>query len=128
MSEHDEIKTREFTRNEVRMDVVVRASGHPHIQGRSRELSMNGLYVLTCEHLAADTPCHVTLVLSDGKTTIEANAHVACTEPAGMGIAFDEMEPESFQHLRKLVLFNAKDHDLVEHEIENHIGFKTRIR
>jgi hypothetical protein len=127
MTEEEEIAMREFTRNTVRLEVTVRTDGHRDIRGRSRELSMNGLFVMTCEQLKPGTRCHITLTLSDNETAIETDGHVANVHDAGMGIAFDEMEPESFNHLRKLVLFNAKDYELVEQELGNHVGFKNRI-
>jgi len=123
----EETPMREFTRNTVRMEVVVTSDDHRDIHGRSRELSLNGLYVMTCDQLKPGTRCHVTMTLSDDTTRIHAEGEVANVHDSGMGIAFDEMEPESFHHLRKLVLFNAKDTNIVESEMNHHLGFKKRI-
>ncbi len=124
----EEIKMREFTRNIIRLEVVVTADGRPDIPGRSREISMNGLYVMCCDTLPPGTECTVTITLNDGTTRIESTGHVINIHDSGMGIGFDEMEPESFQHLRKLVLLNAPDPDIVETELGNHVGFKARIQ
>lgn len=129
MSQDDKIRQREFTRNPVHVATTVCDAEGRAIPGQTEELSLNGLFIRCADRLPVDSPCHVTLTLGDGQARIEVQARVASTNEAGMGIAFDEMEPESFAHLKRLVLFNARDHlEQVEAEIENHVGFKARIR
>ena len=128
MTDHaEEIKMREFTRNVIRLEVQVSTDQQQEIPGRSREVSMNGLYVMCCDTLEPGTECTVTITLNDGTTRITSTGNVINVHDSGMGIAFDEMDPESFQHLRKLVLLNAPDPDIVEAELGNHVGFKARI-
>jgi len=127
MSDHDDIKVREFTRNEIHIHATVRSEYGPDIQGQTRVLSMNGVFVESECALPVDSHCHVTLTLGDGETHIDVEASVAHVYDDGLALAFEEMEPESFQHLRRLVLYNARDLNRVEEELENHVGFKTRI-
>lgn len=128
MNEEEKIRQREFTRNPVHVATTVRDARGRAIPGETEELSLNGLFIRCAECLPLDSPCHVTLTLGDGLAHIEVDARVANVSARGMGIAFDEMEPESFAHLKRLVLYNARDLDQVEAEIENHVGFKARIR
>lgn len=127
MSEDEFIRQREFTRNPVHVAATVQTAAGEEIPGHTDQLSMNGLFVRCSELLALDTPCRVTLSLGDGETRIEVAARVANVTEEGMGLAFDEMEPESYAHLKRLVLYNAVDLDQVEAEIENHLGIKDRI-
>lgn len=128
MSETDHTRQREFTRNPVHVRVTVHAPDGREIAGLTDELSMNGLFVRCDDRLPEDSRCHVTLSLGNGEVRIEVEARVASLGGSGMGLAFDEMDPESFAHLKRLVLYNAADPDRVEAEIENHLGFKERIR
>jgi hypothetical protein len=127
MSDTDHIREREFTRNRVHVQATVHAPDGHVIPGHTEELSMNGLFVRCDEWLPEDSRCHVTLTLGDDEARIEVAARVANVTDSGMGLAFDEMDPESFAHLKRLVLYNAADPDRVEAEIENHLGFKERI-
>jgi hypothetical protein len=127
MNDESYRRQREFTRNPVHVRVTVRAEDGTEIDGHSEQLSLNGLFVRSEDGLPVGSRCHVTLTLGDGASRIEVAAEVAHAERGGMGIAFDEMEPDSFAHLKRLVLFNARDPDRVEAEIENHLGFKDRI-
>jgi len=128
MSETDYTRQREFTRNPVHVRATVRGADGREIPGHTEELSMNGLFVRCDEQLPEDSPCHVTLTLGDDEARIDVAARVANVTGSGMGLAFDEMDPESFAHLKRLVLYNAADLGRVEAEIENHLGFKERIR
>ena len=128
MSESDFIRQREFTRNPVHVHAIVKAEDGHAIAGRTEELSMNGLFVRCADRLPEGSRCHVTLTLGDGESRIEVAARVANVTDTGMGVAFDEMDPDSFAHLKRLVLYNAADHGRVGAEIENHLGFKERIR
>jgi hypothetical protein len=128
MTEDEKIRQREFTRNPVQVTTTLRTDEGAVIVGDTEELSMNGLFLRCERRLPVDTPCHLTLILGDGQARIDVEARVASHSPDGMGIAFNAMEPESFAHLKRMVLCNAQDLDVVNAEIENHVGFKARIR
>jgi len=128
MHEDEKIRQREFTRNPVLVATTLRTDGGAFIVGETDELSMNGLFIRCAERLPVDTPCHITLTLGDGQARIDVRARVASGNDVGMGIAFDEMEPDSFAHLKRLVLLHAQDLERVNAEIDNHVGFKARIR
>lgn len=127
MSNDDSVNQREFTRNRVHFDVFITTGTGVEIHGVTREVSMNGMFVECDGRLAEDTPCHAAISLADGGVRVEVEAQVASVRSSGLGLAFCEMSPESFGHLRRLVLYNADDTARAQSELDNHIGFKTRI-
>ncbi len=128
MSDEHDIPIREFTRSPVHMTVYLRTEDGTEIHGTTREISMNGLFIECADKLPVDTPCHITLTLGDGEHLIEADAEVKGIISSGMGLAFTGIEAESWEHLKRLNLFNAEDPDQVEAELNRHLGFKTRIK
>ena len=43
-----------------------------------------------------------------------------------MAVQFNEMETDSFVHLRNLVLYNSADTARVEQELRDHLGLRRR--
>ncbi|MDH4230322.1 MAG: PilZ domain-containing protein [Nitrospirota bacterium] len=131
---NDDTRQRKFTRNSIRLNVRLQptAGGDTpsgaEISGSTRQISMNGLFV-ECPpgDLAVGTDCRVYLTLADTTTTLEMEARVANRRSSGLGVEFLGMDPESFAHLKRLVLFNASDFERVREEIGNHAGFKNRL-
>ncbi len=130
--ETETIVMREFTRNRVNLTVQIHTADDAPIPlstvGTTRALSMNGLFVETDTPFPEGTCCDVALTLPDGATTLHVAAQVATVERLGMGLSFEQMDPDSYQHLRRLALYYAQDVEVVEAELRNHLGFKTRLR
>jgi hypothetical protein len=70
----------------------------------------------------------VSLVLAgaDPAVRIEVAGTVRRVAPGSLGIAFDEIDEESYVHLRSLILLNADNADHVEDEFESSVGLKRR--
>ncbi len=98
------------------------------LDGRVRDVSLNGVWFETEHALPVGNTVRVCLVLPGGneELRIEAEGQVTRIEQGGVAIEFAEIDAESIEHLRKLVLYNAGDTDRVVDEFEAHIGLKRR--
>jgi hypothetical protein len=117
-------KHREFTRvsTEIEAEVTATVSGH------TRDVSVKGIYLFCRQPLPVGTPCRVALVVGGRQSPlrIEVTGRVVRVDDAGMAVEFSEMGVDSFDHLRRLVLYNSTDTDQVEQELKSHLGLKRR--
>ena len=128
MGEHE--NPREFTRVTTRFSVEIEAEERTIESGRTQDLSMNGVFVVCEETLPLESNCRVTLRLGDPGSGIKIAAAGKVkrhgTEPPGFALQFSELDVESYEHLRQMVLLNSQDPDQVEQEISGHLGLKRR--
>ena len=119
---------REFTRAPIKLEAEVTAGETVIISDETRDVSMRGLYVLCDQRLPVGTGCRVVLFLGGrpSQVRIEATGIIARIKDSGMAVQFNEMETDSFVHLRNLVLANAADTACVEQELSGHLGLKRR--
>jgi hypothetical protein len=87
-------------------------------QASSRDISLKGVFVLTDRSLPVDTPCDVEILLTGSSTrlSIRVQGHVARQDGDGLGIIFESIDPDSYFHLRNLLMYNAPDPDAIEEE------------
>ena len=118
---------REFTRVPVHCHAEVRAAGRTIPCTAVSTLSMNGMFVQTHEQLPVGTECEINISLVEHEIEIELLAKVVQVYPDGIAFQFTKiLGPESYGHLRNLVLYNASDTDRVEDEFESHAGIKRK--
>lgn len=110
---------RNKTRVQFETRVVVR-TGDTVVTSRagSRDISLRGLYIETDRELLQGTSCEVEILLTgtSSKLAIKAQGRVARRGPKGLGIEFESIDPDSYFHLRNLLLYNTEDPALVEQE------------
>ena len=131
----DQNNRREFTRAPacIAGEIIAQGERRP-IQGRTKNISIGGMYFSCDEPFPVGTACQLVLFLdgAGGVIRIEATGTVRRVEAAspqpGLAIQFTAIELESFEHLRKLVLYNTDDTQQVEEECKIHIGLKRRSR
>lgn len=122
---------REFTRTSVRIAAQMESEDVSIHCDQTRDLSMKGLFLLTKDRLPVGTTCRTVLYLVEcgSPLSIEVTAKVVRTEEDGMAIEFLEiLEPECFEYLRNLVLYNSPNPERVEKELDSHIGLRPRKR
>ncbi len=118
---------REFTRVPVHCHAEVQAAGRPIPCTAVSTLSMNGMFLQTTEVLPVGTECEITISLVEHEIEIELLASVVRGYPDGLAFQFTKiLGPESYGHLRNLVLYNSPDPDRVETEFEAHAGIKRK--
>jgi len=118
---------REFTRVPTSLHVRVRVEGRDIPNTGSQNVSLKGMLIHTEEQLPLDTVCHLSIFLAEGEIEIEVEGVVVQNYPEGTAFQFRKiLGVDSFEHLRNLVLYNAKDTEQVEDEFRTHIGLKKK--
>jgi len=95
-------------------DVVIKST-------RSKDISMNGIFVF-CEHrLEPGTECDVTLRLlgATSDLRLSANGRVVRVSDGGLAVEFTSLDLDSYVHLRNLIVYNAEDPDGILEEVSH---------
>ncbi len=121
-------KKREFLRVDTKFKVTLENEGKTIQSGRTRDLSMKGLLVLCEERYPVGTDCRILIHLSDPDSgpKVEARGTIVREHPDGLGIQFTELDVDSYNHLRKMIIHNAEETEKAEQEIHDHVGLKRR--
>ena len=119
MDDPRQSERRKKTRVAFQTVVELTVEGRPVSVKSSSDISLKGLFVETGAGLALGTPCQVTIRLAgyDENLTLHIEGEVARCQEDGLGIRFTSMDPDTFFHLRNIVLYNAADPDEVEAEL-----------
>ena len=119
---------REFTRITTRFNIEVTAGEKAIRSGQTQNLSMKGVYVVCDDALPAGTECRIAIRLSETEEgpviTARGKAIRGGTEPPGFAMEFSEVDLESYEHLRQMVMLNSQEPEKVEKEINEHLGLK----
>jgi hypothetical protein len=122
------LDAREFSRCLVTAKVEVRLDSGVLVEGRSRDVSLNGLWFASERSLPVGNTVKVMLVLNAGGTEhrIEVHGHVVRVDEGGVAVEFTEIDSDSVDHLRRLVMYNAESAEQVETEFNSHLGIRRR--
>jgi len=127
MTKRDNEK-REFVRVPFRIGTTVRTSDRTIWSSSTLDVSMNGLRVATTETVPPEGMfCEVEIVLAEAPepVIIEARGSVVRSEPGTMAVHFSEVDVDSYEHLRQLILNNSDDPERAEKEFGAHWGIRT---
>ena len=85
----------------------------------SKDISLNGVFVSTDVRIPVGTNCNILVKLPGGVEDVILNIEVVISRHTeeGMGVNFDAMDPESFNHLKNIAMYNSSDPDEIEKEI-----------
>jgi len=77
----------------------------------SRDISLKGIFLLPEKMLPLNTFCSLKISLTGESSTMTFTVHgkVCRHDEQGMGIAFLDMEEDSFVHIKNLVLLHVAD-------------------
>jgi hypothetical protein len=118
---------REFTRVPIQIQAEVIGGGLTFKGTSTRNLSMKGVFVACSERLPEGTECQINLLLADGAIKVQIEGIVAHDYAEGVAFQFTRiLGAESFEHLQKLVLYNAPDPELVENEFNTSLGIHRK--
>ena len=122
----DTSENREFTRSPLKMHVEVGTGAGVMLECTVADISMNGVRVECGGMLPVGVDCTVSSVLNAGATPlrVRAEGRIVRGEGATMAIEFTNVDDESVEHLRALVLYNSPDADKADEEIHEHPGIK----
>jgi hypothetical protein len=119
---------REFTRVPSGMEVDLKFDDGTEIAGLLDNISMRGLFVPSDHTMPEGSVCDVTIFLGGrghGLALKMKGQVTRCTD-GGIGIRFDEIPYDTFQHLQKIVLFSSGNSGVIESELESHLGLGPR--
>jgi len=85
----------------------------------SRNISLRGVYLETEEALPLGTSCEVDILLSGTSSllSIRVRGKVARQDANGLGIVFESIDPDSYFHLKNLIMYNSHDPEGIEREL-----------
>lgn len=122
----DASERRDVSRVPVEFAVTVDAGDGRIIEGdASKDVSLQGLFVVTEDKLSPGEACRVTIHL-DGTQGISVAAQVTRITDEGFAVEFSSIPIEDYDHLRNLVLYNSGHVDRTEAEFDEHLGLKRR--
>jgi len=118
---------REFVRVPFMIGTTVRTKDRTIWSSKTLDVSMNGLCVETTEATPPDgTFCEVEIVLAEAPepVIIEARGSIVRSEPGTLAVNFSEIDIDSYEHLRQLILNNSEDPEKAEQEFRSHRGIR----
>ena len=116
---------REFSRVAVHLRAEISVAGVPVAEGTLEALSLKGGFFRCRTAPPLGAQCDLHLHLEGTDIEVRAMGHVVRQATDGVAIQFDEIVGvESLEHLRNLILFNARDPAQVEQEFHQHLGLK----
>lgn len=118
---------REFSRVGTAIKTLLTPDAGSAVEGTLRDVSATGIFMTSADTVPEGTECAIFIQLTDDPEGIGVRARGAVVrcEAGGMAVRIDAIAGEnSFEHLRRLVLYNAPDPDGASSEFDSHIGIK----
>ena len=91
------------------------------------DVSMKGLRLVTDELVEPGTLCRAVIRLQGEipPVIIEASGTIVRSAPGSLAVEFIELDFDSYQHLRRLILLNADNPEKAEAEFIAHWGIRN---
>ena len=118
---------RDFVRVPFKTDTAVRTRDRTIWSSSTLDISMNGIRVATAEAAPPEgTLCEIEIVLSEtpSPAIIEARGSIVRSAAGTLAVHFTEIDLDSYEHLRQLILNNAMDPERAEQEFHTHRGIR----
>jgi c-di-GMP-binding flagellar brake protein YcgR len=122
----DGIQRRYRATYETLITLKEKSSGKVIKKSRSKDISLNGMFVETTDKLEEGTVCILELLLPNtkDKTVVTIECVVARSSDEGFGITFENMDITSYEHLKNIVIYNSDNPHEVLEQCEKRPGFK----
>lgn len=90
------------------------------------DISLNGIFILTKKRFALHDKCDLTLTLNSkvANLTLRLKCEVIRETDEGFAVTFEEMDIETYQHLKNIVLYNSDDPEAFLKQCQERPGFK----
>ncbi len=123
------VEKREFIRIPFKTEAEVFVDQKTIRSEREIDISMKGLRLATDERAEAGTLCRVVIRLNNGnhEAIIKAQGAIVRSERGSLAVEFSELDFDSYQHLRSLILLNAEDPEKAEEEFIAHWGIRRPV-
>ena len=122
---------REFIRVPFATEVEIRFGDQSFRSSSGINISLNGLRVAAERPVPeAEGPCSVKILLKafDHQVVIEALGRVVRAGMGHLAVEFTELDPDSYFHLRQLIVNNVDDPARAEEEFDAHWGIRRPRR
>ncbi len=119
---------RGFVRIPFTTEVEIDAGGSRiHAEGEVN-ISMSGIRVPYAGSLPPAAACRLTITLNSSKdpVAIRAEGRILRSDAGSLAVEFTQLDPDSYGHLRQLILNNAADPERAEQEFDSHWGIRPR--
>ncbi|MCK9295778.1 MAG: PilZ domain-containing protein [Desulfobulbaceae bacterium] len=118
---HDE--RRKNTRVVFHTTATVRFAGDVFENLAIRDLSLRGVYLEGISRRSLGEKCEVELFLTGSSSELKLNmaGKVVRCDDIGVGVHFEEIDIDTFFHLKNIIYYNADDPDQVENELVENI-------
>ena len=119
------MEKRNFTRIIFQSEAVVRYNDEI-IEGDIGNLSLRGMLFLTSHELPAGSLITIKILLSGSSSELSVNLRgrvVRCFQGT-LAVEFQEMDLDSFIHLKNIILYNTGDDQEVEEEFHRYLQSK----
>ena len=120
MTEEESRERRARTRVGYKGSVELTFENGRQAQAMVKDVSINGLFVETeAADLTEGQSCRAVIPLGHaGELFLTVEGRVSRVGEGGLGIAFESIDPDSFDHLRNLVLYNSPKPERIEKEFK----------
>ncbi len=107
------------TRVSFQATITLRFADTTYENLETRDLSLRGVFVKGVSGRLTGDQCRVSLRLSGTSSdlSLEMSGQVVRVEKDGIGLHFDEIDLDSFYHLKNIVYFNVGDPDRLQKEL-----------
>ena len=122
---------REFIRVPFNTTVVVRVQDRVIRSQGEINISMGGVRLSTRDAIPpAEALCRVTINLGGSASPIhiEVKGTIVRSQEGSLAVKFIDLDLDSYQHLRQLIVNNADDPDRAELEFVAHWGIRRPLR
>jgi len=130
MADHAD-ERREFVRVPFNTKAEAHTGGQVIRSSGAIDLSMSGLRMATGDAVPApDTPCRINIILQAlaSRLVVEARGKIVRAEPGTLAVEFIEIDVDSYNHLRQIILNNTDQPEKAEQEFASHLGIKRQSR
>jgi hypothetical protein len=118
---------RGFVRVPFKTEVEIQAALETIRSEADIDVSMSGVRVPYDDHgPEPGTMCRVSIILkaSDHRLAIVASGNIIRSEHGSIAVEFTELDLDSYNHLRLLILNNTEDPERAEQEFHTHWGIR----
>jgi hypothetical protein len=127
MTDSPQREKRAFVRVPFRTEVLIKTATAAIRSTAEIDVGLRGLRVpIEQAPPPAGAPCKVTITLhtSEPGVVIEASGVVVRSGPGSLAVEFAELDLDSYQHLRQLIISNAADPEQADSEFAAHWGLR----
>jgi hypothetical protein len=79
------------------------------VTGSSKDLSLTGIFIHTKEQVREGMKCQVGVTLSgmDQPLDLSMEGAIVRSDPAGLAVAFESMDLDTYTHLKNIIRYNT---------------------